>query len=143
MPDILHDFPIAAPATRVFAAVATPAGLDEWWTLRCAGSPSVGAMWRLDFGPGYAWRAEVRVLVPDARVEYELVEADDDWRDTRVDIALAPSGDATQVRFRHVGWRAENDHYRTSSFCWAMYLRLLKRFVEHGERTPYAERLDV
>jgi hypothetical protein len=34
-------------------------------------------------------------------------------------------------------------HYRTSSFCWAMYLRLLKRYVEHGEVVPYEKRLDV
>ena len=31
----------------------------------------------------------------------------------------------------------------TSTFCWAMYLRLLKRFVEAGEVVPYAERLDA
>jgi uncharacterized protein YndB with AHSA1/START domain len=147
MPDILHDFPVSAPPARVFAAIATPAGLDAWWTLGCEGAPSVGATWRMNFGPGYRWTAAVRAFAADREIEWELVEADDDWRGTRVAIALAPSGepgnDATQVRFRHTGWRAANDHYRTSSFCWAMYLRLMKRFVETGERTPYAERLDV
>jgi hypothetical protein len=28
MPDILHDFPIAAAPARVFDAVSAPAGLD-------------------------------------------------------------------------------------------------------------------
>jgi hypothetical protein len=30
-----------------------------------------------------------------------------------------------------------------SSYCWAMYLRLLRRNVEAGEVVPYAQRLDV
>ena len=37
MPDIYHDFPIAADAQRVFDAISTPAGLDEWWTKRSKG----------------------------------------------------------------------------------------------------------
>jgi uncharacterized protein YndB with AHSA1/START domain len=143
MPDILHDFPVAAPAPRVFAACATPAGLDAWWTLRREGVAAVGATWRLDFGPGYLWTADVRAYAPDREVEWELVEADDDWVHTRVGIALEPDGDATRLRFRHAGWREANAHYRTSCFCWAMYLRLMKRFVEEGERVAYEERLEA
>ena len=143
MPDILHDFPIAAPADRVFAAVATPEGLDEWWTLGCEGAPSVGASWRLDFGPGYVWTADVRVLDLNRAIEWEMLDADADWRGTRVGIELEPSGTRTQLRFRHTGWRAANDHFRSTSFCWAMYLRVLKRFVELGEHTAYEVRLDA
>ena len=32
---------------------------------------------------------------------------------------------------------------RTSCYCWVMYLRILKRYVEHGEMVPYERRLDV
>ncbi len=49
----------------------------------------------------------------------------------------------TQVRFSHSGWADANDHYHTSCFCWAMYLRILKRYVEHGELVPYEKRLEV
>ena len=56
---------------------------------------------------------------------------------------LAPQDDMTLVRFRHAGWPSENAHYFTSCYCWAMYLRILKRFVEHGETVPYESRLDV
>ena len=49
----------------------------------------------------------------------------------------------TQVRFRHVGWPSTNDHYRISCYCWAAYLRILRRYLEHGERVPYEKRLDV
>ena len=84
MADILHDFPIFAPARRVFEAVSSPAGLDEWWTLRSTGRPATGERYRLDFGPGYEWAAVVRRCEPDAVFELELVEAMPDWVGTRV-----------------------------------------------------------
>jgi uncharacterized protein YndB with AHSA1/START domain len=143
MADILHDFPIQAPPARVFAAVGTPAGLDAWWTLGARGEPRPGATWELDFGPGFLWRAEVRALRPGEAIEWELTEADGDWTGTRVGFELAPAGAGTAVRFHHTGWRAANPHYRTSSFCWAMYLRLLRKHVEEGEVVPYERRLDV
>ncbi len=59
MPDIYHHFPIKAPARKVFAAVTTPEGLDAWWTKSSAGKPEKGGEYRLDFGPGYEWKAVV------------------------------------------------------------------------------------
>ena len=47
------------------------------------------------------------------------------------------------VRFSHSGWRSENEHYRLSSYCWAMYLRLMRRFAEAGEQVPYDHRMIV
>ena len=35
------------------------------------------------------------------------------------------------------------EHFRISSYCWAMYLRVLKRGVEFGEAVPYKDRLNV
>ncbi len=67
MPDIYSDFPIKVPAADVFRVVSTPAGLDQWWTKRSAGTPKMGAE----------------------------------------------------------------------------YLRILRRYLEHGETVPYEQRLDV
>ena len=143
MPDILHDFPINAPIARVFEAVSTPAGLDQWWTKRSAGAAESGATWELFFGPEYDWRATVTRCAPPTEFELELVLAMDDWIGSRVGFALEPNAGATQVRFRHRGWGDASEHYRTSSYCWAMYLRILKRHLEHGEVVPYEVRLDV
>jgi hypothetical protein len=49
----------------------------------------------------------------------------------------------TRVAFHHVGWPEANAHHRTSSFCWAMYLRLMRLSIENGTVVPYAERLSV
>jgi uncharacterized protein YndB with AHSA1/START domain len=143
MPDIFHDFPIAASPERVFDAIATPEGLDEWWTSRSSGRPMEGAEYELWFGPEYDWRAKVTRSVPSQSFELTMTRADGDWLGTRVAFDLTPGTDATQVRFSHTGWPTQNEHYRISCYCWAMYLRILRRSIEFGERVPYEKRLDV
>lgn len=143
MPDVIQDFPIKAPARRVFEAVATPAGLNAWWTKSASGRLEEDAEYKLGFGPGVEWRARVARCVPDKEFELELTEADDDWQGTRMVFLLDEKDGATQVRFQHTGWPLANEHYRVSCYCWAMYLRLLRRYVEHGEVVDYDVRLDA
>lgn len=143
MPDILHDLPIQAPIERVFEAVSTPRGLDRWWTKTAAGEPIHAATWQLGFGPGHDWRARVTRCTPHTTFELELVTADDDWRGSCVTFHLEPRGTATWLRFQHTGWPTANEHYRISCNCWAAYLRILRRNLEHGETVPYERRLDV
>ncbi len=73
----------------------------------------------------------------------EITRAQEDWLGTRVGFVLEESEGLTQVRFCHSGWPGSTEHYRVSCYCWAMYLRLLKRYVEHGEVIPYEDRLDA
>jgi uncharacterized protein YndB with AHSA1/START domain len=143
MPDILHDLPIKAPLDRVFQAVSSPPGLDSWWTKRSAGEPSKGAEYELWFGPEYDWRARVTRCVPTSEFEIEMTRADKDWIGTRVGFRLEARDGATWLRFSHAGWPTPNEHYRISCNCWAMYLRILRRSLEHGESVPYENRLDV
>jgi hypothetical protein len=72
-----------------------------------------------------------------------MTRADDDWLGTRVGFRLEPRDGATWVHFYHTGWPTANEHHRISCHCWAMYLRLLRRHLEHGESVPYEDRLDV
>ena len=143
MADIFQDLPINATAGRVFQAISTPCGLDCWWTQKSAGEPAEGAEYELWFGPQYDWRARVTQCVADAEFELGMVRADADWLGTRVGFRLDSQAEATLVRFHHTGWPSLNEHYRTSCHCWAMYLRILRRYLEHGEFVPYENRLDV
>jgi uncharacterized protein YndB with AHSA1/START domain len=142
MPDIYSDFPINVPAGDVFRAVSTPGGLDQWWTKRSAGTPTLGAEYELWFGPEYDWRARVVACAAPARFELEITRAGEDWLGTRVGFDIAGQG-ASRVRFHHTGWPQSNEHYRVSCYCWPMYLRILRRYLEHGETVPYKQRLDV
>ncbi len=141
--DILHQFPIRAPASRVFEAITTPAGLDQWWTARSAGRPLLNSTYQLWFGPEYDWRADVTQCLTDRAFELRLTAATPDWIGTRVGFLLEGGGGETTVQFSHSGWAGASDHYRISSYCWAMYLRILKRHLEHGEVVAYDERLSV
>lgn len=143
MPDILQDFPIKAAVDRVFSAISTPAGLDQWWTKRSSGTPQEGAEYELGFGPGYDWRARVTRCIRNIEWEMELTRADADWLGSRVGFVLEPREDSTWVRFHHSGWPEANEHHRISNHCWAMYLRVLRRWLEHDETVAYEDRLDV
>ena len=125
------------------AAVTTTEGLDQWWSRTSRGTPGEGTEFTLDFGPGYEWKAVLRVYRPNEEAEWELTAADADWRGTRVGFHLEDRDGTTHLRFRHTGWRETDQHYRTSCYCWAMYLRVLRRYLEHGETVPYEHRLDV
>jgi uncharacterized protein YndB with AHSA1/START domain len=78
MPDIFHDFIIKAPAQKVYQAVSTPQGLDEWWTKSSFGEPRLGAEYELGFGPGHDWRAVVTRCVPGAEFELHMTHAHED-----------------------------------------------------------------
>jgi uncharacterized protein YndB with AHSA1/START domain len=142
MPDIFHDFIIKVSPDRVFNAVSTPQGLDTWWTKTSSGTPKIGAKYELNFGPNYIWHARVTKCVAPTEFELEIFNSDPDWNGTRVGFHLR--GDkTTNVSFHHTGWPAANDHWRVSCYCWAMYLRILRRHLEHDESVPYEKRLDL
>lgn len=143
MPDIFHTYPINTSVSKLFATLTTPAGLDAWWTQTSSGSPIPGTTYELFFGEGYDWRAVVTEVRTDAVFELELTEADADWRGTRLRFVLTAFDGGTQLEFSHTGWPENNDHFRISSFCWAMYLRVLKRWLEFGEEVAYSDRLSV
>jgi uncharacterized protein YndB with AHSA1/START domain len=143
MADILHDLPIQAPIERVFDAVSTPAGLDAWWTARSKGVPRKDEEYVLWFGPEYDWRARVTRCTRATEFELEVTRADGDWLGTRVGFRMQPRDGATWLQFSHVGWKTPNEHYRISCNCWALYLRVMRRFLENGETVPYENRLSA
>lgn len=143
MSDIFCDVPIRAPQDVVFRAVSTPAGFDAWWTKTSAGHAVAGAEFELGFGPEYNWRARVTKCTSPSEFELQLVQSDPDWLGTRVGFRLEPQAQLTQLRFYHTGWRTANEHWRVSCYCWPIYLRLLRRHLEHGELVPYDQRLEV
>jgi uncharacterized protein YndB with AHSA1/START domain len=144
MPDIIQDLTINAAPARVFEMMAMPHGLDQWWTKSSSGTPILGTTYTLGFGPGYDWKARVTAADPGAKFELELTDAHPDWLGTRVGCELRGDGKrGTQMRFYHTGWPSANEHWSVSCYCWAMYLRIMRRYVEHGESVPYESRLDA
>lgn len=144
MADIIHELTVKARPEQVFEMMATPQGVARWWTKTSAGEPRQGAEYALGFGPEYDWRGRVMRYVPGSAFELEMTKAHPDWVGTRVGCELRPEAkDSTRVRFYHMGWPAENEHWRVSCYCWAMYLRVMRRYLEHGETVPYEQCIDA
>jgi uncharacterized protein YndB with AHSA1/START domain len=144
VPNIVHELVVRAPREQVFRAMVTPDGLAQWWTKASDGKPLLGAEYRLFFGPDFDWRGTVTRYEPDSVFELAITKSDPDWIGTRVRCELQTEGAAdTRLRFFHTGWPVENAHWRISCYCWAMYLRIMRRYLEHGEIVPYENRLDV
>jgi hypothetical protein len=93
--------------------------------------------------PDFDWHGRVTRYEPDSAFELAITKADADWMGTRVRCELMEGAAQTRVRFYHTGWPTENAHWRISCYCWAMYLRIMRRYLEHGDVVPYENRLDV
>jgi len=138
-------FTINASADKVFRDISTEKGLDNWWTKTSQANPKLGATYTLDFGPGYIWKAVVTKFEENKAFELQMTDAHSDWLKTKVGLILneEQGKNITEVNFYHTGWPENNEHYRISCYCWAMYLRILKRFIEFGEQISYEKRLSV
>lgn len=139
--DIIHYFQVNSPVEPVFETISTSKGISKWWSLDADGHSELGAILNLDFGPDYQWQAQVTQMVPPHEFELTLIKSDPDWMNSIVGFLLSPGQNGTDVRFYHKGWKEASDHYYISCYCWAMYLRVMKRYVEYGEFVEYEERL--
>lgn len=140
MPDIYHNIPINSDPEWVFACVSTPDGLSRWWSIGGTGLAGVGNEFEFDFGPEYQWKAVVEKFEPKELFSIRMTDADPDWIGTVITFELEESESGTMLKFEHVGWPEDNPHYRTSSYCWAMYLRCMKNYLEKGVELPYEQR---
>ena len=143
MPEIKHSLQIKTSIDRVFDGISTPQGLDIWWTKSSAGVPAVDEEYMLFFGASYDWRAKVTRCNSPAVFELTITDANEIWKGTRIEFNLSQIDGITQLDFIHADWKEEVENFRVSSYCWAMYLRLLKRYLEHGEVVEYEKRLEV
>lgn len=134
MPSIHHLFTIQAKAEVIFDAITTSQGLNSWWTTEASGQPTLGNEYRFYFSRDHDWRAEVVEVHAPTQISWQMRQADDDWLPTQLHFSLEESADGTNttVRFAHTSWAKINDHFRRTSFCWAMYLETLRKVVEKG-----------
>lgn len=143
MADIFHYFPINTSVERVFEAISSPEGIDKWWAKTTSVNVALDETFHFYFEPDYNWTAVVSKCIPNKEFELTMQTSDEDWKGTKVGFRLADRQNVTEVQFYHTGWKVDNEHLRISNFCWAMYLRILKRNLEFGEFVQYADRLSV
>lgn len=131
---LCHDVDIHASKAVVYKAVTTSAGFNAWWTVACKGELSLGKIFSFYFSDDYDWKAEVVECIPDHKVVYRIIHADEDWTGTLLSFELIEKSQGNIIlRFEHQNWQNINDHYRRTNYCWAKYFLQLKKFVESTE----------
>ncbi len=138
---IYHDLVIYVPKCKVFQAIATNDGMNNWWTLKCKGEFKKGEIINLNFTDEYNWYAKIEDYSKDNCIEFSMINAKEEWLPTRFGFGLKEDKpNNTTVEFYHKNWTAINKEYRVASFCWAMLLSQLKNYLENGIITPFEKR---
>lgn len=138
--NVYHNFLIQASAEKVFNAVSQPEHLDNWWTYKSSGEPKIDSEYNLNFTEAYDWYCKVTKITPNQSIYFKMTKSDTDWNPTTFGFDLEEKNGGTYVRFSHIDWPEDNDHYKHSSFCWAMLLNGLKKYLEKGEVIPFENR---
>ncbi|MBI2931234.1 MAG: SRPBCC domain-containing protein [Planctomycetes bacterium] len=132
-------FEIRAPIADVFCALATNEGLAGWWTRTLDGSHHIGERITLRFDD-LEVVLKLLQMKQDEAVLWEVLSAGEEWNGTRINFQLASMNDQTTlVRFGHVGWRRESDHYASCSYQWAEYMFSLRDYCEKRGGSPFQE----
>ena len=70
----------------------------------------------------------------------EITAAVENWTGTNDKFFLTRKGNSTDLQFEYKGWKKTNHYFQVSSYCWATYLRLLKKVIEEEVIFSYDER---
>jgi hypothetical protein len=101
MPDILHRFTVDAPPEQVHELIATPEGLERWWTAHT--NVLNDATLRIFFGGKDPAAVMQIVEVSTERVVWRVAGGPADWIDTTITFALNSPCSAPDLRTRQVG----------------------------------------
>lgn len=137
---IYHDLWIDSPIEKVFQAISNPSELINWWPKACKGESELNGTYNFFFTPEYDWYGKVIKYQENQSFHIKMTDSDEDWNPTTFGFDLSRDSGKTKVNFWHIGWPFCNDHFKRSSFCWAILLQGLKNYVENGAIVPFEER---
>ena len=138
MPDLMHQIPIAATPDRVYAAVATSAGLRGWWTADSNAEEKVGGKAEFGFAKrSVMFRMTVERLEPGKTVVWSCHGDQPEWAGTRLTWDISPEGGASMLRFTHGGWKAADDYFAMCNSTWGELMYRLKAYVEGANPGPH------
>ena len=137
MADLHHSVPVAARADRVYAAVATEAGMQGWWTRDTSMTPRVGGKADLGFDKRSAvFRMTIDELRPNRSIRMRCSGDHPEWAGTTLEWTVEEAAGGSVLKFTHRGWREVTDFCASCNSMWGNLMFRLKAFVESGEPAP-------
>lgn len=141
MTDILHLLSIHAPREAVYEAIATVAGIRNWFSRDADLETRVGGSGEIRFAEGRRiTRIEIGALEPPARVAWKVLSAPmPTWPDTTVEFEMQADDAGTTLHFAQRGFAQADDFFAMSATAWGCFLVSLKQYVETGQGTPHPD----
>lgn len=148
MVDIVHRIGIKAPASKVFAALATVDGLAGWWTRDTKGDAKAGGhvAFRFHTADGNeigGFDMDVVAAAPEREVRWKVTQGPAEWVGTDIEFRLSREDEHTIVMFGHRHWREEGEFMAHCSTKWATFLLSLRDLVETGQGRPAPQDLKI
>ena len=137
---------LEAPATKVYEALTTSAGIQSWWTETCEIGTTEGGHSTFRFGDT-SKTMRIERLVPATEVRWRCIDSSIDledgsisseWIGTEFLFQLKPLSDqTTALHFQHIGLLPKLDCYSECFRGWTRFLSSLKQYVETGKGKPF------
>jgi uncharacterized protein YndB with AHSA1/START domain len=137
MVDLHHSVPVAASPDRVYAAVATQAGMQGWWTRDTTMIPQPGG--KADFGfdkRSALFHMVIDDLRPNRGIRMTCSGDHPEWAGTTLEWTIAETPEGSVLKFEHRGWREVTDFCASCNSMWGNLMFRLKAFVETGKPAP-------
>jgi uncharacterized protein YndB with AHSA1/START domain len=130
---------LAASPEAVLGALTTPEAVTGWWG-PTTGATGEGGSFSVSFGDG----RRIDLVVESAstrQVVWEVAAAPHttEWVGTTIVFDLAPTGQGTELRFRHLGLTPQLECFDMCHSGWTHYLASLAAYVDRGAGEPYRE----
>jgi uncharacterized protein YndB with AHSA1/START domain len=135
MPDLKYIVPVNATPEKVYAAVATQAGMKSWWTADTHMEEKVGG--KADFGfenHQFVFHMTIEKLDPGRCVVMRCHGDQPEWNGTTLRWDVREGDGATTLYFTHSGWREVTDFCASCNAMWGNLLFRLKDSVEGNAR---------
>jgi uncharacterized protein YndB with AHSA1/START domain len=138
MAEIRHLISIEAAPRDVYAAVATPTGLQAWWTADSATDDKVGGAAEFGFDKrGAVFRMKIEALDPPRKVVWKCLGDNPEWVGTTLTWSIEPEDNGSLLRFTQGGWRNMTDMVATCNSTWGELMYRLKAYVEGKNPGPH------
>ncbi len=137
MADLRHIVSIQAAPEKVYAAVATEAGMRSWWTADTRMDEKAGG--RAEFGfdkRQVTFRMTIDKLEPGRRVVMRCHGDPPEWNGTMLSWDIIKGDDVTTLVFVHGGWREITDFCSSCNSMWGNLMYRLKDAIEGRGRGP-------
>ena len=129
---------VKASPGQAYDALTEVRQLAKWWTPDTRGSGNkIGDTLEFWFGD-FCEKFTVTALEPGRAIVWKAPKGQGapEWEGTEVTFTLSKDEKQTFIRFRHSGWRENNDFHAHCSTRWAVFLLSLKELLETGKGRP-------